>query len=297
MSLKAGWLLADFRSLRSVVAVDRRQLRSCRGQVGRWWWIACARQRSDRLTAINVDPSGVFRMRVLRAAVAPIVLLGLVGCGGDKPPLMPSVVDLKLDVALSDIERAGFSNEVEVLGGGLLGVIDKSNWTVCQQEPAAGQDVEKPRLTVDRACAIASPSVSPSTQETPAPTQSPPEPAASPTFAPSKEVTDLTVDELVDKLNSENMGGIKSGDLFRVTGELVGSRFWATGASGDHFVNLKTSVGSDLIVFVEESETVGWTDGVKVEMILESVSATINGETTEGWMRSRTARVCPINGG
>ena len=241
-------------------------------------------------------------MRVLRAAVALIVLLGLFGCGGDKPPVMPSVLGLKLDTALSDIEPAGFSNQVEVLGGGLLGIIDKSNWTVCEQEPAAGQVVEKPRLTVDRACPIAGSSVSPSAQETPAPTQSPPpsaappeevvpEPAASPTFAPSREVTDLTVDELVEKLNSENMGGIKPGDLFRVTGELVGSRFWATGASGDYFVNLKTSVGSDLIVFVEKSETVGWTDGGKVEMILESVSATMNGETTDGWMRSRTARV------
>lgn len=71
-------------------------------------------------------------MRALRAAVAVIVLLGLVGCGSE-PPVMPNVVDQKLDVALSDIERAGFSTDVEILGGGALGIINKSNWTVCEQ--------------------------------------------------------------------------------------------------------------------------------------------------------------------
>ena len=241
-------------------------------------------------------------MRALRVAVAFIVLFGLVGCGGDKLPAMPTVVGQKLDVALSDIKRAGFSNDVEVLGGGLLGVIDKSNWTVCEQEPAAGQALTStPRLKVDRTCASTSPSVPPSPQQTATPTASPPPPtptasaastpAALPTFAPSGKVTHLTVDKLVDKLNSQDMGGIKSGDLFRVTGELAGSDYWTTGASGDYFVYLKTSVGSDLIVFIEESETRGWKDGTNVEMILESVSATINGETTEGWMRARATRV------
>ena len=36
-------------------------------------------------------------------------------------------------------------------------------------------------------------------------------------------VTDITVDELLDKLNSAGMGGIKVGDQFRVTAELFGS--------------------------------------------------------------------------
>ena len=55
-------------------------------------------------------------------------------------------------------------------------------------------------------------------------------------------VTDITVDELVDKLNSD--GGIKVGDQFRVTAELVGSEHWTTGASGDFFVMLKTKEGA-----------------------------------------------------
>lgn len=241
-------------------------------------------------------------MRALRVAVAFIVLFGLVGCGGDKLPAMPTVVGQKLDVALSDIKRAGFSNDVEVLGGGVLGVIDKSNWTVCEQEPAAGQAMTStPRLQVARICASASPSVPPSPQQTATPIASPPPPTptksaastptALPSLTPSGKVVDLTVDQLVDKLNSRDMGGIKSGDLFRVTGVLVESDYWKTGASGDYFVYLKTGVGSDLIVFIEKSETMGWKDGTNVEMILESVSATINGETTEGWMRARATRV------
>lgn len=66
---------------------------------------------------------------------------------------MPSVTGLQLDVALSDIERADVNDEVEVLGGGLFGVVDESNWVVCAQEPVAGELVTSPpRLTVDRSC-------------------------------------------------------------------------------------------------------------------------------------------------
>ena len=66
---------------------------------------------------------------------------------------MPDVVEMQLDVALSDIERAGFEDEVEILGGGTFGVVDESNWTVCEQLPAAGEPLTgTPRVTVDRSC-------------------------------------------------------------------------------------------------------------------------------------------------
>ncbi|MDJ0349664.1 PASTA domain-containing protein [Cryobacterium sp. PH29-G1] len=66
---------------------------------------------------------------------------------------MPDVVGKQLDVALSDVERAGFGDDVEVLGGGMFGVVDESNWTVCSQEPENGTKVDTaPRLTVDRTC-------------------------------------------------------------------------------------------------------------------------------------------------
>lgn len=121
-------------------------------------------------------------MRALRAAVVFIVLVGLVGCGESKPPVMPSVVGQKLDAALSDIERAGFGEDVEVLGGGVFGVIDKGNWTVCEQEPAAGQVIAAPRLKADRTCGATAASAS--ALATPSPTSAPSAtPSAEPVIA------------------------------------------------------------------------------------------------------------------
>ena len=84
--------------------------------------------------------------------------------------------------------------------------------------------------------------------------------------------------------------GIKVGDRFRVTAELVGSDHWGTGASGDFSVLLETKEGSDLIVFIDESDADGWQDGTKVEMVVKMVEATINGETTDGWLRAQSAK-------
>lgn len=67
--------------------------------------------------------------------------------------MMPDVINQQLDIALSDIERAGVDDEVEVLGGGLFGIVDESAWLVCAQLPLAGEVVvDPPRLSVDRSC-------------------------------------------------------------------------------------------------------------------------------------------------
>lgn len=66
---------------------------------------------------------------------------------------MPDVVGQQFDVALAGLERAGIEDEPDVSGGGTFGVIDESNWTVCDQSPAAGTAVTgAPQLTVDRSC-------------------------------------------------------------------------------------------------------------------------------------------------
>jgi hypothetical protein len=107
-------------------------------------------------------------------------------------------------------------------------------------------------------------------------------------------VTAITVDELLDKLNSAGMGGIRIGDQFRVTGELFMSDLWMTGAAGEFTVMLKAQGGSqDLSVFVDESEAAGWRDGTKVQMIVEMGEATINGETTDGWLRALSVETIP----
>lgn len=92
-------------------------------------------------------------MQARRLTAALVVVFALAGCSSDQQSVMPDVVGEQLDVAQSDIERAGFEDDVEVVGGGMFGVVDESNWQVCEQLPAAGEVVtDVPRLTVDRSC-------------------------------------------------------------------------------------------------------------------------------------------------
>lgn len=92
---------------------------------------------------------------------------------------MPDVVGKTLDVALSDLDRAGVNeDDVEVAGGGLFGIVDKSNWQVCEQLPESGATVDgEPRLVVDRSCG----------EDDEDPTEEANEPAAEPTEEASAE--------------------------------------------------------------------------------------------------------------
>jgi hypothetical protein len=141
-------------------------------------------------------------------------------------------------------------------------------------------------------------SAQPSASSTPAeaPDNNESEPTADPEpvvpVAPS--VVDTTVDELLDRRNSADMGGIQLGDQFRFTGELFMSELWMTGAAGEYTVLLKAHDGQqDLMVFVDESDATAWGDGTQVEMVVESVQATINGETTDGWLRAVSVTTLP----
>lgn len=99
----------------------------------------------------SIGGSSVRRIAVMSALIA--VALPLVGCAGDESVTMPDLVGKRLDIAVSDVERAGFDGEVEVLGGGSFGVLNESNWTVCSQEPREGNLISvAPRITVDRTC-------------------------------------------------------------------------------------------------------------------------------------------------
>ena len=130
----------------------------------------------------------------------------------------------------------------------------------------------------------------PAQDATPAPSASKPAPA------PAAKIINITVDELLDKLNSANLGGIKNGDRFRVKGELFHSDLWMNGASGDYSVLLKAKGGDqDLSVFVDESKADNWKDGTKVEMVLKAVEVKIDGETTDGWLRVASAKT--LSGG
>lgn len=136
-------------------------------------------------------------------------------------------------------------------------------------------------------------------QATPVPTVSQATPAEASTPSASSVTaaavaTPITVDELLDKLNSAKMGGMNVGDRFELTGELFESRFWMTGVNGEFVVMLKAQGGDqDLSVFVDKKKTADWRDGEKVHMVVEMGEATINGETTDGWLRAVSAEIVP----
>lgn len=90
-------------------------------------------------------------IRMLLSCAVAATMLG--ACGG-ADATMPEVTGERLDVALSDLDAAGISkDDVNVVGGGVFGVLDESNWKVCDQEPSVGDTVTaKVRVIVDRSC-------------------------------------------------------------------------------------------------------------------------------------------------
>jgi hypothetical protein len=67
------------------------------------------------------------------------------------PPVVPDVTGQRLDVAELHL-RAKHIRYREV-GGGTFGILVRSNWTVCEQEPQAGTAANgRVSLIVDRAC-------------------------------------------------------------------------------------------------------------------------------------------------
>ena len=88
----------------------------------------------------------------MKRILTPIVLTVAVaaGCGGTTEPV-PNVVGERLDVAKSLMSDAG--HETEELGGGTFGIIDESNWVVCETRPVSGATTGSPvKLIVERSC-------------------------------------------------------------------------------------------------------------------------------------------------
>jgi hypothetical protein len=155
--------------------------------------------------------------KVIRVSIGLMLGSLLVGCGSSSngetaATPMPLVTGLQLDVALSEIEAAGFSNEVEIVGGGTFGVVDESNWTVCEQSPAAGQALANPLLTVDRECeGLAAEATVPTEPTTPELTTPPVEtvPVTGPT-SPTATATNpiAPTDEILTIANSPEFAAI-----------------------------------------------------------------------------------------
>lgn len=63
---------------------------------------------------------------------------------------VPDLVGDRLDVAESDLRELGL--RYREVGGGAFGIVDASNWTVCETRPAAGAKTKRVRLIVEREC-------------------------------------------------------------------------------------------------------------------------------------------------
>lgn len=95
--------------------------------------------------------------------LAGILIIGSIASSNDSSPsgdaveetiAMPNLAGERLDVALSDLAALGIDEgDVEIVGGGTFGIVDQSNWTVCEHNPLAEQPLTPPfRLIVDRSC-------------------------------------------------------------------------------------------------------------------------------------------------
>jgi beta-lactam-binding protein with PASTA domain len=89
-------------------------------------------------------------MRTPLILAAAVVFL-FAGCGGTaKPKRVPDLRGQRLDLAEDRLEAHGL--DWEEIGGGSLGIVIRSHWRVCDQEPMPGRLGRTVKLVVDREC-------------------------------------------------------------------------------------------------------------------------------------------------
>jgi beta-lactam-binding protein with PASTA domain len=89
-------------------------------------------------------------MRVKFSLISAASVLALAGCGSSEPKVVPDVRHERLDVAEERLDSIGLN--YEEIGGGTFGIVARSEWHVCRQEPAPGKKASTVRLIVDRYC-------------------------------------------------------------------------------------------------------------------------------------------------
>ena len=83
------------------------------------------------------------------AALAAAALLAA-GCGHVSPRRVPDVTGERLDLAEDRLDDLGL--RYETIGGGVFGIVVRSHWVVCDQEPAPGRVDTRVELYVERDC-------------------------------------------------------------------------------------------------------------------------------------------------
>jgi beta-lactam-binding protein with PASTA domain len=90
-------------------------------------------------------------MRYRATPISLVVLaVSLTGCGTREARRVPDVRGDRLDVAEQQLGDRGL--DFEEVGGGAFGIVVRSNWRVCDQDPRAGRTARSVRLIVDRDC-------------------------------------------------------------------------------------------------------------------------------------------------
>ena len=94
-----------------------------------------------------------FPLLPLTLAAAALIVAG---CGGrTEPKTVPDVTGVPLDAAEARLDARGI--DYTIAGGGTFGVILRSRWQVCDQEPRAGRQASEITLVVERACGTVPP--------------------------------------------------------------------------------------------------------------------------------------------
>ena len=84
-------------------------------------------------------------------ALIALLAAVLAGCGGAaEPRRVPDVRSQRLDVAEARLDARGL--QWEEIGGGVFGVVVRSNWYVDEQIPRPGKRATTVRLIVGRNC-------------------------------------------------------------------------------------------------------------------------------------------------
>ena len=82
--------------------------------------------------------------------IAIALLLAATACGAPaRAHRVPAVVGERLDVAEDTLGADGL--RYEAVGGGVFGIVVRSNWVVCRQTPGAGTVAKSVTLDVCRA--------------------------------------------------------------------------------------------------------------------------------------------------
>jgi hypothetical protein len=84
------------------------------------------------------------------AALGALALLIATACGSARARAVPDVTGNRLDVAQDTLDASGL--HYRTAGGGVFGIIVRSNWYVCEQAPPPKKVAKTVVLTVARSC-------------------------------------------------------------------------------------------------------------------------------------------------